>query len=115
MGLLDKAKEAAKKAAELAEAQANANWEKRPDWYKRAPVGAVTVRTYREDQIKQLEKDIETAARYGWTAEQVGGTSGHINVGRTALRVATGIGLIFGASRTKGNIVVKFTRQSASS
>lgn len=114
MGLLDKAKEAAQKAAELADARAKANWEKRPDWYKHAPVGAVTVRTYKEDEIKQMERDIETAARYGWAAEQVGSTSGHINVGRTALRVATGIGLIFGASRTKGTIVVKFTRTQAS-
>lgn len=114
MGFLDKAKAAAQKAAELADARAKANWEKRPDWYKHAPVGAVMVRTYKEDEIKQMERDIETAARYGWTAEQVGSTSGHINVGRTALRVATGIGLIFGASRTKGNIVIKFTRTQVS-
>ena len=87
------------------------NWEKASDWYKKAPVGSVTVRSYKDNESKKMVKETTEAAKHGWKAEQIAGQEGHMNVGKTALRVASGVGLIFGTSRTKGTTIIQFTRE----
>jgi hypothetical protein len=79
-------------------------------WYWTKPVGSVVVRHYKEDDFEKLREDVEASARHGWVAQTIVTQPGHTNVGRTALRMALGVGLIFGASRTKGVTGVRFTR-----
>jgi len=81
-------------------------------WMHAEPVGSVLVRHYEEHELDRLRRDVEDSAKYGWVAETLAAQPGHINVGRTALRVALGVGLMFGASRTRGTTTVKFTRVS---
>ena len=61
---------------------------------------------------RDLRKDIEEAAKFGWVPQQMAGTSGHINVGRTvAPAVLTGgFSLLLGASRSKDKHTVTFLR-----
>jgi hypothetical protein len=86
------------------------SWENSSDWYKKGPVGAITVRSYKDNEGKRMQKEVAEAVKHGWRAEQIASQDGHLNVGKTALRVATGIGLVFGASRTKGVTMMQFTR-----
>jgi len=87
-------------------------WGKARDWYRRAPVGAVHVMEYKENEKRKLNDDIKQAATHGWEIETVGEQSGHINVGRTLTTTALtgGLRLFLGTSRTKGFTMVRFTR-----
>src|SRR3990172_8072725 len=87
-------------------------WEKARDWYRRAPVGAVHVKEYKESDRRKMTEDIKKAATHGWDIDTVGEQSGHINVGRTLTTTALtgGFRLFLGTSRTKGFTVVRFTR-----
>jgi hypothetical protein len=87
-------------------------WEKAQDWYRRAPVGAVHVKEYKENDRRKMSDDIKKASTHGWEVETVGEQSGHINVGRTLTTTALtgGLRLFLGASRTKGFTIVRFTR-----
>jgi len=68
------------------------------------------VTTYTDE--KSMRREVEEAAKFGWVPQQTAGTGGHINVGRTAGRVALtgGLGLLFGASRSKDKVTITFIR-----
>lgn len=68
----------------------------------------VYVATYKNE--KDMRKEVEAASKKGWVPQGTAATDGHVNVGRTTLRVMTGVGLMFGASRTKGNLTITFIR-----
>jgi hypothetical protein len=78
-------------------------------WYDNAR--ALThVATYKDD--KEASKDAERAARKGWIPQGTAATDGHVNVGRTALKIAAfGVPfLITGASRSKGKVTITYVR-----
>ena len=86
--------------------------------YLNADVGTVTVCTYVDDEMDELQRDVSQAARKGWQADQVTGTSGHMNVGKTvakAVVLTPAVLILSGASRTKGKVVMRFTRVSTGS
>ncbi len=91
-------------------------WDKARDWYRRAPVGAVHVKEYKESDRRKMNDDIKLAATHGWEIETVGQQSGHLNVGRTVTTTVLtgGLRLLAGASRTKGFTIVRFTRTQGS-
>jgi len=64
------------------------------------------------DNEKKASQEADRAARKGWLPQGTAATDGHLNVGRTALKVfVLGVPwLITGASRTKGKIVITFVR-----
>jgi hypothetical protein len=68
------------------------------------------VATYKND--KDASRDAQNAARKGWMPQGTAATEGHVNVGRTALKVfALGLPfLVTGASRTKGKVTLTFVR-----
>ncbi len=70
--------------------------------------------TYKDE--KSMQREIEEAAKYGWVPQNTAATAGHINVGRTAARVVLtgGVGLLFGASRSKDKITITFVRDESS-
>ena len=74
---------------------------------------ATYVATYKDE--KSMQRDVEAAAKRGWLVQGTAGVGGHINVGKTAARVAlTGeLGLLFGASRSKDKITITFVRDEA--
>lgn len=76
-----------------------------------APLGTVTICTYNEGQMAELQRDISDATAKGWHVEQVTEKAGHINIGRTVAKASVGL-VVFGASRTKGITVMRFTRVS---
>ena len=76
-----------------------------------ASVGTVTTCSYTENEMADLERDVAAATQRGWKVEQVAEKGGHINVGRTVAKVATGL-IIFGASRSKGITIMLYTRVS---
>jgi hypothetical protein len=92
------------KRAEL-EARRNAQWETRSDWYVRGPVGAVTVRTYKDNERKRFEQELRESAKYGWDAQVMGETQGYIRGG-----LLLGGFLLW--SRKKGERTIKYTRQA---
>jgi len=57
------------------------------------------------DDEEQASIDANRAATKGWMPQGTSATDGHLNIGRTLAR-----GLIFGAHRTKGKIVVTYER-----
>jgi hypothetical protein len=67
------------------------------------------VATYKDE--KSLQKEVEEASKHGWRPQDTVATGGHINVGRTTLRVLSGVGLLFGASRSKDKITIIFVRE----
>jgi hypothetical protein len=73
------------------------------------------VRSYKNDDNGRALASKEAAylTRYGYVLAGQSGTGSHVNVGRTASRVVLtgGLGLIFGASRSKGTIEITFVRQ----
>jgi Uncharacterised protein family UPF0547 len=73
------------------------------------------VRSYKNDDNGRALASKEAAylTRYGYAMAGQSGTGSHVNVGRTASRVVLtgGLGLIFGASRSKGTIEITFVRQ----
>ena len=81
---------------------------------RHAPVGTTLTVAYQDNELKLLQQDIAGAERLGWKAEEVASQSGHLNVGRTVAPalLTGGISLCFGASRTKGVVLMRFTRQS---
>jgi hypothetical protein len=95
---------AAEQTAAL-EARKNAAWETQPDWYVRGPVGAITVRTYKDNERKRFEQELRESAKYGWDAQLLGETQGYIRGG-----VLLGGFLLW--SRKKGERTIKYTRQS---
>jgi len=68
------------------------------------------IATYKDE--KQLRKEVEEAAKFGWAPQGAAAVGGHINVGRTvAPAVLTGgLSLLFGASRSKDKTTVTFVR-----
>src|SRR5712692_3985530 len=68
------------------------------------------VATYKNE--KDASRDAQSAARKGWMPQGTAATEGHVNVGRTALKVfALGLPfLVTGASRTKGKVTLTFVR-----
>ncbi len=68
------------------------------------------VATYTNEQ--EMQRDVEAAAHQGWMPQNTAGTSGHINVGRTATAAVLtgGFSLLLGASRSKDKITMTFVR-----
>lgn len=68
------------------------------------------VATYSSD--KDAQKELEAAAHYGWTPQGTTATEGHVNVGRTLTKAVLtgGLGLLTGASRSKGKITITYVR-----
>lgn len=66
--------------------------------------------TYKND--KEASKEAEKAAKKGWVPQGTTATDGHVNVGRTMLKVVTfGVPfLVTGASRTGGKITITYVR-----
>ena len=60
----------------------------------------------------ELNRELKKAtySSYSWAIRDMASNDGHSNVGRTATRgaVTGGVGLLFGASRTKGAITVNW-------
>ena len=79
------------------------------EWYC-DPARQTYITTYTDE--KQMQQEMEAASQYGWVPQAVGGTAGHINVGRTAAKVALlgPISLVTGASRSKDKITITFVR-----
>jgi len=68
------------------------------------------VATYKNE--KAASKDANRAAKKGWMPQGTAATDGHVNVGRTTLKIAA-LGmpfLISGASRKKGKITITYVR-----
>jgi hypothetical protein len=64
------------------------------------------------DNSKKASDEANRAARKGWMPQGTAATDGHVNVGRTTLKVLT-LGLPFlitGASRSKGKVTLTFVR-----
>jgi len=78
-------------------------------WYRDAK-RLTYVATYTKD--KDAQKEMEAAAHHGWMPQGTTATEGHINVGRTLIKgvLTGGIGLMTGASRSRGKITITFTR-----
>ncbi len=78
-------------------------------WYQDAK-RLTYVATYKKD--KDAQKEMEAAAHHGWMPQGTTTTEGHINVGRTMTKVVLtgGLGLMTGASRSKGKITITFMR-----
>ncbi len=70
----------------------------------------VHIATY--DDARAASYDAERAARKGWVPQGSSATEGHVNVGRTTLKVlALGLPfLVTGASRTKGKLTITYVR-----
>jgi hypothetical protein len=64
------------------------------------------------DNPKKASDEADRAARKGWMPQGTAATDGHVNVGRTTLKVLTlGVPfLITGASRSTGKITLTFVR-----
>jgi hypothetical protein len=80
------------------------------EWYHNPNI-TTYVATYTNE--KQMQKEVQEAGKYGWIPQGTAGTAGHVNVGRTAARVAL-LGpavLLFGASRSKDKITITYVRQ----
>jgi len=77
-------------------------------WYKNKKLRVHTV-AYRNE--REASKEANIAAKYGWVPQGTAVTDGHINVARSLLRVAVGVGLIGGPSRTKGRVTITYVRQ----
>ena len=77
---------------------------------------AAIVRVYKDDKDGRgrATKEADELARHGYAVAGQSGDGGHINVGRTAARVAltAPLILVFGASRTKGTITITFQRDT---
>ena len=78
-------------------------------WYY-DPSRLTYVATYTSE--KEAQKELEAAAQHGWMPQDTAATAGHINVGRTAAKVALlgPISLVTGASRSKDKITITFVR-----
>lgn len=78
-------------------------------WYL-DPTRRTYIATYTDE--KTMQSEAEAAAQFGWLPQNTAGTAGHINVGRTAAKVALlgPISLVTGASRSKDKITVTFLR-----
>ncbi len=63
---------------------------------------------------KQANAEVAEAAKYGWHLDNVAGTAGHVNVGRTATAAVLtgGVSLLLGASRSKDKITLAFSRSA---
>lgn len=73
------------------------------------PAGpAQVVKTYKDG--KEFAKDSKKMIRDGWLVVSQSAMGGHVNVRRTAARVATGGFLLGGASRSKDQIMVTYQR-----
>ncbi len=61
---------------------------------------------------KDASKEAEKAAHRGWTPQGTTATDGHVNVGRTTLKLlALGVPfMITGASRSGGTITITYVR-----
>lgn len=78
-------------------------------WYRRKRLRAYVAEYENQGQAR---REANRAAKYGWVVSGVSSTDGHVNVGRTALKVVlfSPLALITGASRTKGKITVTYRR-----
>jgi len=78
-------------------------------WYTNNKLRSHVV-TYKNE--KEANSEANRAAKHGWMAQAIGASDGHINVGRTMLKVvALGVPfLVTGASRTKGEVTFSYTR-----
>lgn len=78
-------------------------------WYQDVTKRA-HVETYQKDKV--MQKDVETAAQYGWIPQTSAGIGGHINVGRTfaAASLTGGASLLLGASRSKDKMTITYVR-----
>ena len=78
-------------------------------WYL-DPVRRTYLATYTSEADAQ--RDLESASQHGWMPQDTTGTAGHINVGRTAAKVALlgPIALVAGASRSKDKITITYVR-----
>lgn len=79
------------------------------EWYH--DLRALThVATYTDE--KQMQKEVEAAAHFGWIPQNTAATAGHINVGRTVTKfmLTGGIGMMTGASRSKDKLTITFVR-----
>lgn len=72
------------------------------------------VTTYKagDDLEEQLQTEMELANEHGWFAQSTDTDGGHINVGRTATGAVLtgGLSLLFGGSRSKGEITLVWRR-----
>jgi hypothetical protein len=95
------------KAERLKVESAAAKINGRPWWESDLPQYVATYKS-----VADVNAEIPYAAERGWAIQAVSSTDGHINVGRTAARVAvTGrMGLLMGASRTSGTTTVIWSR-----
>ena len=84
-------------------------WKPQP-WYTGR--GTQHIATYNDQ--RQLQYEVGIARTFGWEVSSATGTSGHINLSRTAAKVifTGGVGLFLGASRTKDTITLVFTRHA---
>jgi hypothetical protein len=79
------------------------------EWYS-DPIRLTYIATYTNEQ--EMQREVESAALNGWMPQNTAGTAGHVNVGRTAAKVALlgPLALIGGASRSKDKITITFVR-----
>lgn len=78
-------------------------------WYQ-----DITKRAYAATYTKEkdMQREVEKAAQYGWMPQTSAGIGGHVNVGRTATAAALtgGVSLLFGASRSKDKMTITYVR-----
>jgi len=68
------------------------------------------IETYTNE--KQMQKDVELSSHFGWMPQNIAGTAGHINVGRTATAAVLtgGFSFLLGVSRSKDTVTITFLR-----
>lgn len=79
------------------------------EWYHN-PTARTYVGVYTNE--KQMQREVQAAGQHGWIPQTSAATASHINVGRTAVKVALlgPISLITGASRSKEKMTLTFVR-----
>lgn len=79
------------------------------EWWH-SPTLLTHVATYTKE--KDMQREVEMAAQFGWMIQGQSGQGGHVNVGRTAgkLLLTGGLGLLTGVSRSKDKTTITFVR-----
>ena len=82
---------------------------RKKSWYH-DPTRLTYIATYTNE--KEMQKEVEAAAQFGWLPQGTTATGSHINVGRTMTKfvLTGGIGMMTGASRSKDKITITFLR-----
>src|SRR5438105_589531 len=68
------------------------------------------IATYKTN--KEAQKEMEAAAKHGWTPQGTAGKGSHVSIGKTATKamLTGGLGLLTGPSHTKGHLTITYAR-----